>query len=204
MYVPQLILDKPISAGFAILELSKLRMYDLYYNYFKINYKEDSEYYIDTDSLCINIKTMDQHRNLRKANFKNILDTNNFLSDHILYDDVNKNKLGVLKFECTDPVFEFVGLKAKQCALSFGGNRTKKAAKGIKKSVVQTYNFETYKSTLFNNARFKNKQCFIRVKQHEIYTFMHNKSALCSYYHKKSLGDDCIFSVCYGHFSICK
>ena len=88
---------------------------------------------------------MDLHRDLRKANFKNILDKSNFPSDHILCNDVNKSKLGVLKFESTDPVsIEFIRLKAKQYPLSFGGNRSKKTTKGIKKSVVQMYNFETY------------------------------------------------------------
>lgn len=35
-----LILNKPIYVGFAVLELSKLHMYKLYYRYFKNSYKK--------------------------------------------------------------------------------------------------------------------------------------------------------------------
>lgn len=67
-----------------------------------------------------------------------------------------------------------------------------------------TYNFDTYKSTLLKEVRFKNKQCFIGSKNHELYTFLYNKSTLCSYYYEKFLGDDGITSFCYGHYSTCK
>ena len=204
MHVPQLVLDKPIYAGFCILELSKLRMYNLYFNYFKKSYGRNCELlYIDTDSLYINVTTRDLFLDL-KTKFLNILDTSNFHPDHPLYSIENKNKLGVLKFESVNSVTEFIGLKAKQYAISYKENQCKKACKGIKKSVVETYNFETYKNTLFNEVRFKTKQCFIGVKRHELYTFLHNKSALCAYYDKKYLGSDGISSVCYGHYSIVK
>lgn len=147
--------------------------------------------------------TRDIFRDLKK-NSENILDTSNFPPNHILYSVDNKNKLEVLKFETTEPVLEFVGLKAKQYALSYVGKRCKKTAKGIKKSVVQTCNFDTYKSTLLNEVRFKNKQCFIGSKHHELYSFLHNKSALCSYYYKMFLGDDGMMSFCYGHYSALK
>ena len=62
------------------------------------------------------------------------------------YSEVNKNKLGVLKFEITENIDEFVGLKAKQYAFSFGG-QCKKTSKGISKNIVKTYNLNTQRNT---------------------------------------------------------
>jgi len=46
-------LNKPISVGFAILELSKLVMYEFYYDYLKVRYgNRCSLLFTDTDSLC--------------------------------------------------------------------------------------------------------------------------------------------------------
>ena len=52
MHSPKFILDKPIFGRFSILELSKLRMYELYYTHFKNTYRNNCRLlYIDTDSL---------------------------------------------------------------------------------------------------------------------------------------------------------
>lgn len=92
--------------------------------------KEIHLFYVDTDSLYLHVKNEDILRDL-KEKFAHIIDTSNFPPNHVLYSIKNKNKLGLLKFESTDPVVEFVGLKAKQNALSYGWYRCKKTAKGI-------------------------------------------------------------------------
>ena len=53
-------LDKPIPAGFTILELSKLTIYQFYHDYLKPKYCDRCHLLCtDTDSLCCKIKTRD-------------------------------------------------------------------------------------------------------------------------------------------------
>ena len=61
----ELVLNRPIYIGMAILDLSKLLMYDLHYNYMlkKCNIKL---MFTDTDSLCYEIKTDDIYKDLFK------------------------------------------------------------------------------------------------------------------------------------------
>ena len=72
-----LVLNRPIYVGMAILELSKLLMYDFYYNYRlrKYDKKNIKLMLIDTDSLCYEIKTDDVYKDLfqDKELFDNIL-----------------------------------------------------------------------------------------------------------------------------------
>ncbi|GFT07975.1 c2H2-type domain-containing protein, partial [Nephila pilipes] len=66
MRKPNLYLDKPIYIGFCVLELSKLRMYDLYYNNFKNFYKNSCDLlYMDTDSLYLHIRTANVYADLK-------------------------------------------------------------------------------------------------------------------------------------------
>ena len=54
------ILDKPISVGFCILDMSKLLMYDFHYNTIKRQYGNRATLlFTDTDSLTYEIKTDD-------------------------------------------------------------------------------------------------------------------------------------------------
>ena len=53
-------LNKPISVGFAILEMSKLIMYQFYYDYLKPKYGDNCTLlFTDTDSFCCHIQTDD-------------------------------------------------------------------------------------------------------------------------------------------------
>lgn len=127
-------LDKPIYVGFSVLELSKLHMYHLYYNYFKKYYKNRSHLvYIDTDSLYVNVETKNIREDLKQNQFQSILDLSNFPVDHPLHNDSNKAKLGCLKFETVSEIKQFIGLKSKMYAFEYA-DACKKKAKGIKKT----------------------------------------------------------------------
>ena len=52
-------LDKPVFIGAAILDLSKLLMFEFYYDHYKVKYPESRVLYTDTDSLIIDTPTDD-------------------------------------------------------------------------------------------------------------------------------------------------
>ena len=54
-------MDKPIYLGFSVLELSKLLMYETYYDKFQPFFGEENiqYHYGDTDAMVLSIKTKD-------------------------------------------------------------------------------------------------------------------------------------------------
>ena len=58
-------MNKPIYLGLSILEISKLLMYEFWYDYMKLKYGENiKSCYMDTDSFIINIKTEDLYKDV--------------------------------------------------------------------------------------------------------------------------------------------
>ena len=58
-------LNKPLHLGFSILEISKILMYEFWYNYIKLKCSKNSKLcYTDTDSFIINIKTEDFYKDI--------------------------------------------------------------------------------------------------------------------------------------------
>ncbi|GBN08354.1 hypothetical protein AVEN_87773-1 [Araneus ventricosus] len=201
MRKPNLILDKPIYGGFCILELSKLHMYKLYYSNFKNVYKSKCELlYMDTDSLYISVETDDVFLDM-KTSLNNIFDLSNYPKNHFLFDDSNRGRLGYLKSEAVQPIREFVGLKAKMYAFSYG-DTCKKTAKGVKKSSLKNFTFESYKNVLLEESSIRQPQCSIVSKKHELHTVIQNKIGLSAFYDKKYLADGGIYSLAYGHYQI--
>lgn len=193
-----LIVDKPIYVGFTVLELSKLKMYSLYYDYFKSFYKENcSLVYIDTDSLFLSIKCKNVYYDLKK-HFHDIIDFSNYDSNHEMHDLKNKGKLGKLKNEYCLPIKEFIGLKCKLYSVSYGDN-IKMKAKGVKKSSLKKLTIDSYKDVLKNDSFTRQTQNSIISKNHEIFSIIQNKIALSSFYDKKFLLDDSINCRSYGH-----
>ena len=58
-------MKKPIYLGLSILEISKILMYEFWYDYMKPKYGNDIKLcYIDTDSFIMNIKTNDFYEDI--------------------------------------------------------------------------------------------------------------------------------------------
>ena len=57
----EILMDKPIYLGFSVLELSKLLMYESYYDKFQPYFGEENiqYHYGDTDAMVLSIKTQD-------------------------------------------------------------------------------------------------------------------------------------------------
>ena len=53
-------MNKPVYLGLSILELSKILMYEFWYDYVKLKYSEKAKLcYMDTDSFIVSIKIDD-------------------------------------------------------------------------------------------------------------------------------------------------
>ena len=70
-------MNKPIYLGMSILDISKLPMYEFWYDYLKPKYKENINlYYMDTDSFIFNVKTENWYKDISN-NIKQRFDTSN-------------------------------------------------------------------------------------------------------------------------------
>ncbi|MEW8689332.1 MAG: hypothetical protein AB2556_26210, partial [Candidatus Thiodiazotropha sp.] len=87
-----LVLNRPIHVGMSILDLSKILMYDFYYNGLQRQYGERCQLlYIDTDSLLLEIETEDVYEDTAKH--QDLYNTSDFLKDHPLHRAENKKVL---------------------------------------------------------------------------------------------------------------
>ena len=101
---PVLIFNKPIYAGFTVLELVKWKMYDFHYYIIKKNFNAEL-LFTDTDSLTYKIKS----ENVYEEFFK---------QTDLLFDETNKKVIGKMKDEFGGVVVdEFVGLKSKMYSM---------------------------------------------------------------------------------------
>jgi len=106
-------LNKPVTVGFSILELSKMLMYTFYYDHLKVKYgNRCTLLFTDTDSLCCHIQTKNWYHDIGMDLDEN--ETSNFEKEHPLYSMTNHRVLGKFKSE-TGSIApkEFVGLRAK-------------------------------------------------------------------------------------------
>ena len=61
-------MNKPVCLGLSILELSKILMHELWYDYVKTKYGEKAKLcYMDTDSFIVYIKTDDIYKDIAKC-----------------------------------------------------------------------------------------------------------------------------------------
>ena len=71
-------MNKPIYLGLSMLEISKILMYEFWYDYMKLKYGDDVKLcYMDTDSFVMNIKTNDFYKDIANDVEKRF-DTSNY------------------------------------------------------------------------------------------------------------------------------
>ena len=99
--VHTLTLNRPISFGFTVLELSKLHMYKFHYQHMKVKYPCADQLrllFTDTDSLAYAVKTNSVYEDMA-ADASEGYDFSEYLYDHPLYDASNRKALGYFKDE---------------------------------------------------------------------------------------------------------
>ena len=110
-------LNKPIYLGQAILDLSKILMYNFHYGYVKPKYGDRARLlFTDTDSLCYRIQTEDFYEDISE-NVPKWFDSSNYPKGHPI-GGANKKVLGMRKDEAGGrQITEFVGLRFKLYAI---------------------------------------------------------------------------------------
>ena len=176
----EVLMDKPIYLGFSVLDLSKLLMYETYYDKLQPYFgQEDIQlHYMDTDSFVLSVKTKDIIKDLK--NLEDMFDFTNLEKNHELFSNKNKNVIGKFKIETPKNISidEFLCLRSKMYAFK-GGNDSKNKLKGISKSQSKNIKFGEYIKCL--NGEDYQQECdnyIIRSINHEMVLQEVKKSTL--------------------------
>ena len=187
--------NKPVYVGQAILDLSKLLMFDFHYNYIqrKYSYKRAKLLFTDTDSLMYELNTDDFYVDI-STDIKTKFDTSEFPPNHKsgILTGANKKVIGKFKDEVAGrQITHFVGLRPKLYSYKVEESNTSKKCKGIKKNVVKKgIDFEDYVRCLFTGEKQMRTMNIIQSKNHEIYSKEVNKLALSGEDDKRILCKD--------------
>ena len=154
-------MNKSVYLGQAILDISKIPMYEFWYHYIKPKYGDNARLcYMDTASFVINIKTEDFYKDIAN-DIERWFDTSNYdeNDERPLYDErplaIGKIKkvIGMFKDELGGKIItEFCALRAKAYAYLMEDGSDHKKVKGTKKCIIKReLMFENYIDSLFNN-----------------------------------------------------
>ena len=194
-------MNKPIYLGLSIFEISKLLMYEFWYDYMKPKYGDNVKLcYMDTDSFIMNIKTEDFYKDIANDVEKRF-DTSNYEVDRPLSKGKNKKVIGLMKDELGGKIItEFVTLRPKTYSYLTDDCKEDKKAKGTKKCVIKRMiKFNDYKNCVVRDeVVLKSQQRFIS-KKHDVYTESINKIALSNNDDKRIVSSDKIMSYPYGY-----
>ena len=194
-------MNKPIYLGLSILEISKLLMYEFWYDYMKPKYGNNVKLcYMDTDSFIMNIKTEDFYKDI--ANYvEKRFDTSNYEVNRPLPTRKNKKVIGLMKDELGEKIItEFVTLRPRTYSYLTDDCKEDKKAKGTKKCVIKIMiKFNDYKNCLLKDeVLLKSQQRFIS-KKHDVYTENINKIVLRNDDDKRIVLSGKITSYPYGY-----
>ena len=196
--------DKPIQVGMAILDLSKLLMYDFYYNKLKAQYGSKCQLlYTDTDSLLLDVQTEDVYQDMK--NNIDWYDTSDYPKDHFLFSEKHKKAVGKFKDECSGKIIEkYTGLRPKMYCVKVQDKEIKKA-KGVKKYIVQKeITSQQYEDSLFHIKSMRHQMNTLRSSGHHIYGERINKTSLNPLDTKRFIDENGVDTLAYGHKNINK
>ena len=146
-------MNNPIYLGLSISGISKILMYEFWYDYMKPKYGDNVKLcYMDTDSFIMPIKTEDFYKDIADDVEKRF-DTSNYDVDRPLPTGKNKKYIGLMKDELGGKIMtEFVALRPKTYSYITDDCEENKKAKETKKCVIKRrLKFNDYKGCLLNN-----------------------------------------------------
>ena len=134
-------MNQPIYFGMLILDISKILIYEFWYDYIKSKYQDKANLcYMDTDSFIIHIKTEDFYKDIANDVGK-WFDTSNYEKNHKIPLPIGKNKkvISLFKDELGGKIMiKFFGLRAKTYAYLMNENTEKETSKRNKDVCVKT------------------------------------------------------------------
>ena len=191
-------MNKPIYLGLSILIISKILMFEFWYDYMKPKYGNDVKLcYMDTDSFVMNIKTNDFYKDIANDVEKRF-DTSNYEVNRPLPTGKKKKVIGLMKDELGGKIItEFVTLRPKTYSYLTDGGKEDKKARGTKKCVIKKIiKFNDYKNCLLKEeVIIKSQQRFIS-KKHDVYKENINKIALSNNDDRRIVSSD---KITYGY-----
>ena len=107
------LMNKRVYLGFSILELTKMLMYEFWYDYVNPKYCEKAKLcYVDTDSFIVYVKTDDIYKEIEE-DLETRYDTSNYELDWQLPKVKNRKVIGLMKNDLGGKIMtKFVRLKA--------------------------------------------------------------------------------------------
>ena len=118
----KVVMNKPVYLGQAILDLSKIVMYEFHYDYMKRKYNNDklTLCYMDTDSLIYSIETDDFYKDIAE-DVKDRFDTSGYNPNRPLPVGLNKKVISLMKDELREEIMtEIITLRPKMYAYKTG------------------------------------------------------------------------------------
>ena len=197
----KIVMNKPVYLGQAILDLSKIVMYEFHYDYIKPKYGDKINLcYMDTDSFVYEIFTKDFYKDI-SDDVENRFDTSGYM-DRPLPIGKNKKVIGKMKDELGGNIMtEFIALCPKVYAYKTIDDVLEKKCKGVKKCVVKkNLNFEDYREVLETDDIIRRSQLTFQSENHEMYTVYMEKIALTNKDDKRVF--DGIDSRAIGHYRL--
>ena len=146
-----LMFNKPAYIGMFILELSKIIMYEFYYDCIKNKCNNKSKLlFTDTDSFMYESKTEDVYEDF--SSDIEMFDFSNYLTKSKYYDVSNKLVIGKMKDETGGvAIEESIKLKSKMYSFLVDGNSEHKKSKGVNRNAVATISHNECKYVLYIN-----------------------------------------------------
>ena len=175
-------MNKPIYLGLSILDISKILMYEFWYDYMKPKYgNKVRSCYMDTDSFIMSIKTNDFYKDIANHVEKRF-DISNYELNRPLPIGKNKKVIGLMKDELGGKIItEFVTLRPKTYSYLTDYGKEDKKAKGTKKCIIKRMiKFKDYKNCLLKDKVLLKLQQRLTSKKHDVYTENINKIVLSS------------------------
>ena len=194
-------MNKPIYLGLSILDISKILMYEFWYDYMKPTSNDNIKLcYMDTDSFIMSIETNDFYKDIANDVEKRF-DTSNYEVNRQLPTGKNKKVIDLMKDELGGKVVtEFVTLRPKTYSYLTDDSTEDKKAKGTKKCVIKRMiKFNDYKNCLLKDEVILKSQRRFISKKHNVYTENINKIALSNNDDKRIVSSDKITSYPYGY-----
>ena len=194
--------NKAVYLGQAILDISKILMYQFWYDYLKPKYGDKLKLcYMDTDSFIMHVETEYFYKDIGNDVYK-WFDISGYNQNDNRPLPIGKNKKVIGKYigKLNGKIMiELCFPMAKIYAFITDNNTEIKRAKGTKKCVIKNMlTFENYKESLLKNKTILRSQLRFKSDGHNVYTEEINKIAIRNNDDKKLQTLDGISTYQYG------